>query len=60
MDVTFITKNLIWQRIQYVHILSLIMHCHTGNVYCDAVITVHVSILPTKKNIISIHAQNPQ
>ena len=33
------------------HILSMIMHFHTGNVYCGAVPTVLVSILLTKKQL---------
>ena len=39
----------IWHKIQCAHIFSLIMQCHTGNVYCRVVLTVHVSILLTKK-----------
>ena len=60
MDVIFMPKHLICQSLQCTHILSLIMHCQTRNVWCDAVLTVHVSILPTKKYIISIHAQHHQ
>ena len=37
--------------LQYAHILSLIMHFHTGNVYFGAVLNFHVSILLTKKQI---------
>ena len=43
-----------------VHILGLIVHCHTGNVSCGAVLTVHVSIFLTNKQIISIQTQHPQ
>ena len=53
-------KHLIWNRLQCVHILSLIMNGHTGNMYCDVVLTVHVSILLTKKQTISIQKQHPQ
>ena len=60
MDVIFMPKNLIWKRLQSVHILSLIMHCHTVNVYFYDVLTVHVSIFLTKKQIIIIEIQHPQ
>ena len=60
MGVIFMPNNLIWQTLKYVHIHSHIMHNHTGNVYYDAVMTVHVSIFLTKKQIISIHTQHPQ
>ena len=50
----------IWQRLQCVHIFSLIMYCHNGNFYCDYVLTVHVSVLLTKKQIIIIQTQHPQ
>ena len=53
-------NHMICQRLQCVYILSLIMHCHTGEVYCDAVITFHASILLNKKQIISIKTQDPQ
>ena len=42
------------------YILCLIMYIHTGNLYCDAEATVHISILLTKKQIISIQTQHPQ
>ena len=51
MGVIFRPKHLIWQRLQCAHIHNMIMHLHTGNVYCSAVPTVHVSILLTKKYI---------
>ena len=44
-------KHLIWKRLQCAHILTLIMHLHTGNVYYGAVLTFHVSIFLTKKHI---------
>ena len=60
MDIIFMPKHLMWKRLQCVHILSLILNCHTDNVYFNAVLTVHVSILLTKKHIISIQTQHPQ
>ena len=60
MDVIFRPKIMIWNNLQCVHILSLIMHCHTGNLYCDGVLTVHVSIFLTKKQIIIIQIQHPK
>ena len=45
---------------QRVHIPSLIMHYHAGNVYWDDVLTVHVSIFLTKKQIIIIFTKHPQ
>ena len=60
MDIIFMQMHLIWQRQKCVHILSIIMHWHTVNVYRDDVLTVHVSICLTKKQIISIHTQHPQ
>ena len=42
-------NHLIWQMLQCAHILSLIMHFHTGNVYCGVVLNVHTSIFLTKK-----------
>ena len=53
-------NNLLWQRLQYAHIHSLIMHLQTGNVYCGAVMTVHVSIFLTKENIKNMKKQQPQ
>ena len=49
MGVIFITNHMIWQRQQCVHILSLIMHFHTGNVYWGIVLNVHISFFLTKK-----------
>ena len=60
MEVIFTPKHLVWQSLQCVHILSLIMHVHTGNVYYDDVLTFHVTIFLTKKQIISIQTQHPQ
>ena len=51
MGVIFMPKHLIRIMIQCAHILSLIMHFQTGNVYCGVVPTVHVSIFLTKKQI---------
>ena len=53
-------KHMIWQRLKFTHILSLIMHFHTGDVYWGAVTNVHVSIFLTKKQIISIQKQQPE
>ena len=60
MDVIFMPKHLIWRRIQGVYIPSLIMHSHTGNVYCGVVLTVNISIFLTKKQITSFKKQHPQ
>ena len=60
MGVIFIPKHLICQIQQCALILILIIHFHTGKVYCGAVLTVHVLILLTKKQIIIIHIQHPQ
>ena len=60
MDVIFMPKHMVWQRLQYVHILSLIMLCHAENMYCDAVLTVHTSIFLIKKQIIIIQEQHLQ
>ena len=53
-------KHLKWQMLQCVHILSLIMHLHTGNVYCGAVLNVHTPIFLTKKQIKNMNKQHPQ
>ena len=42
MGVIFMSKHLIWHKLQCAHILSLLMYFHTGNVYFGAVLTVHV------------------
>ena len=42
-------KHIIFQMRQCVIILILIMYFHTGNVYCGAVLTLHVLIFLTKK-----------
>ena len=60
MDVIFMSKHLIWKSLECVNIFSLTMQFHTGNVYCDAVLTFHVSIFLSKKHIISIQTQHPQ
>ena len=60
MGVIFIQKFMIWQRLLCAHILSLIMHLHTGKMYFGAVPTVHVSIFLTKKQIKNIKKQHPQ
>ena len=53
-------KPLIWKRLKFAHILSLIMHFHTKNVYCGAVPNVHVSIFLAKKQIKSMKKKHPQ
>ena len=60
MGVIFIPKHLIWQRLQCAHILSLIVHFHTGNLYCGVVLNVHVSIFLTKKQIKKMKKKNLQ
>ena len=51
MGVIFMSQHQICQMLQCAHILILSMHCHTGNVYCGAVLTVLVSIFLTKKQL---------
>ena len=51
MGVIFMPKHLMWQRLQCAHILSLIIHFHTGRVYYGVVMNVHTSIFLTKKQI---------
>ena len=60
MGVIFIPKDLIWQRLTCAHILSLIINFRTENVYCGVVLTVHVSIFLTKKQIKNMKKQHPQ
>ena len=49
MDVIFMPKHMILQRLKCAHNLSLIIHFHTGNLYCGAVTSVHVSIFLNEK-----------
>ena len=60
MDVIFMPNHQIWKMLQCAHILSLIMHFYTGNVYCGAVLTVLVSIFLTKKQLKNMKKQHPQ
>ena len=60
MGVIFTPKHMLRQRLQYAHTLILIMHFHTGNIYCGVVLTVHISILLTKKKIENIKKQHPK
>ena len=60
MGVMFMPKHWIWKRLQFSHIISLIMHLHTGNVHCGAVPNVCVSIFLTKKQIKNADKQHPQ
>ena len=50
----------IWKMLQCAHILNLSIHFHTGNVYCDAVMTLHVSIFLTNKYLKNMTKQHPQ
>ena len=59
MGVIFMPKHLICKRLQCAHILILIMHFHTGNVFCDVLTTVHVSMFMTKKQINNMKKQHP-
>ena len=60
MGVIFMPKYLIWQRQKIAHILSLIMHFHTGNIYCGVMMNVHKSIFLTKKQIKNMNKQHPR
>ena len=60
MEVIFMPKHQIWKMRQCAHILSLSMHFHTGNVYCNAVLTVLVSIFLTNKQLKNMKKQHPQ
>ena len=53
-------KHQISQMLQCAHILSLSMHFHTENVYCDAVLTVLVLIFLTKKQLKIMKKIHPQ
>ena len=54
MGVIFMTNNPIWQSKQCVHIHSMIMHYHTGNLYCDVFPNAQMLIFLTKKQMINI------
>ena len=60
MGVIFMPKNLILQMQQCALIHILIMHFHTGNVYCGSVPTVLVLIFLTKKILKNMKKQHPQ
>ena len=47
------------EMLQHAHIRSMIMHFHTGNVYCGVVPTAFVSIFLTKKQIKNMNKQHP-
>ena len=53
-------KHLIWKMLQCAHILSLIMHFHTGNMHCVVMLNVHISIFLTNKQIKNMKKQHPQ
>ena len=60
MEGIFMPQHQIWQMLQCAHILNLSIHFHTGNEYCDAVMTVHVSIFLIKElqiNMTKLHQQ---
>ena len=60
MEGIFMPHHQIWQMLQCAHNLNLIIHFHTGNVFCDAVMNVHVSIFLIKKlqmNMTKLHQQ---
>ena len=60
MGVICMPKHLIRKRLQCAHILSLIIHSHTGNMYCGVVLTVHVPIFLTNKKTKNMKKQHPQ
>ena len=60
MFVICMPNQLIGKRLQCAHILSLIMHFHTGNVYCGVVLNFHKSIFLTKKKIKNMRKQHPK
>ena len=60
MGVIFMPKHLIFKMQQCAHIHILIMHFHTGNVYCGDAPTVLVLIFLTKKQIKNTNKQHPQ
>ena len=49
MGVIFFPKHLIWKMLQCAHILGLIMHFYTGNMYFGVVLNFHLSIFLTNK-----------
>ena len=51
MEIIFMPKHKIWKMLLCAHILSLIMHFQTGNVYCGDVLTFFLSIFLTKKQL---------
>ena len=60
MGVIFMPKYQIWKMRQCALILVLIIHSHTENVDCGAVLTVHVLIFLTMKQIKNMKKQHPQ
>ena len=59
MGVIFMLNHQIRKMLQCAHILCMIMHFHTGNVYCGVVTNVHIPIFLTKKQIKSTKKQQP-
>ena len=60
MEVIFMPQHQIWKMLQCAHILSLIMHFHTVNMYCGAVLNFHTSIFLIKKQIKNMKKQHSQ
>ena len=60
MGVILMPKHLKLKMLQCAHILILIMHPHTGNVYCGAVPTVPKIILLTKKKLKNMKKKHPR
>ena len=60
MGVIFMPKHLIFQMQKCALIHILIMHYHTGNVYCGAVPTVLVLISLTNKKLKNMKKKHPQ
>ena len=60
MGIIFMPKHLILQMQQCALIHIMIMHFHTGNVYCGDLTTVLVSILLTKKQLKNMKKKHRQ
>ena len=60
MAVILIPKHMMRKRLQYAHILSMIMHFHTVNVFCGVAMNVHISVLLNNKKFKNMKKQHPQ
>ena len=60
IEFIFMPKHQIWKILQCAHILSLSIHFHTGNLYCDSVLNFLVSIFLTNKQLKNMKKQHPQ